>query len=55
MSNVQRLMSDETVELFHVKQFEKDKCPVRPNHAHAIIIIQNIVGVDPCVDPEQNY
>ena len=27
---------------------------ILPNHSHGIIIIQNIVGVDPCVDPGQN-
>ena len=31
-----------------------DEHIVMPNHAHAIIIIQNAVGVDPRVDPEQN-
>jgi len=31
-----------------------DEHTVMPNHAHAIIIIQNIVGVDPRVDPGQN-
>ena len=31
-----------------------DEHIVMPNHAHAIIIIQNIVGIDPRVDPGQN-
>ncbi|MCK4917071.1 MAG: hypothetical protein KAJ79_03145 [Candidatus Omnitrophica bacterium] len=30
-----------------------DKHIVMPNHAHAIIIIRNIVGVDPRIDPNQ--
>lgn len=31
-----------------------DQHIVMPNHIHAIIIIQNVVGVDPRVDPETN-
>ncbi len=31
-----------------------DEHIVMPNHIHVIIIIQNIVGADPRVDPKQN-